>query len=52
LVEIAALLTDTTLLWYPVGELAAGQRTVAKIEYLIRNETAHGLLRSFCWVTW
>lgn len=53
LVEIAALLTDTTLLWYPVVGLASGQRTVAKIEYLIRDETAHRLLgrigRSLSW---
>ncbi len=45
LVEIAASLTDTTLLWFPVGSLRAGQRTVVKVEYLIRDEHAHKLWR-------
>lgn len=53
LVDLAALLTDTTLLWYPVHGLDKGDRTVAKLEYLIRTESGHGLLqkvgRSLSW---
>ena len=37
-VEVAAMLTDTTLLWYPVGPLSPGTRVVCKVQYLIRSE--------------
>lgn len=38
LAEIGATLTSTTLLWYPIGDLASGDRTVCKLEYLMRAE--------------
>jgi hypothetical protein len=53
LVELAALLTDTTLLWYPVDRLKPDVRTVAKLEYIIRTEPGHGFIqkvaRSLSW---
>jgi hypothetical protein len=39
LIELSALLTDTTLLWYPLGDLDTGTRIVCKFQYLIRSET-------------
>jgi hypothetical protein len=51
--EIAAMLTDATLLWYPAGDQEGGTRTLCKVEYLIRSiETHHWhvkLLRSLSW---
>jgi hypothetical protein len=51
--EIAALLPDATLLWWPVAEGGVGQRTVCKVDYLIRSvETEKRgvkVLRSLSW---
>src|SRR5436853_819630 len=51
--EIAALLPDATLLWWPVAKGGAGQRTVCKVDYLIRSvETEKRgvkVLRSLSW---
>jgi len=42
--ELAALLTETTFLWYPIDDSAvAGQRTVCKVEYLIAAQESLGL---------
>jgi hypothetical protein len=54
LIEIGALLTDTTLLWYPISDLTPGTRLVCKLHYLIRSETADSLWqrlgRSLSWI--
>jgi hypothetical protein len=51
--DIAAMLTDATLLWYPVREKESGARTLCKVEYLIRSIETHRwhvrLLRSLSW---
>ncbi|HET8863811.1 MAG TPA: hypothetical protein VFM94_11245 [Solirubrobacterales bacterium] len=52
--DIAAMLTDATVLWYPIRAHDLGVRTVCKVEYLIRNfdtERRHiRLLRSLAWL--
>jgi hypothetical protein len=45
LLDLAAMLTDATLLWYPVEPSEIGQRTVCKLEYLIRNFESERVLR-------
>lgn len=51
--DIAAMLTDATLLWYPLGKDEPGDRSICKLEYLIRNfdsERQHiRILRSLSW---
>jgi hypothetical protein len=53
LLDLAALLVDATLLWYPVGAGEAGARTICKLKYLIRiieNESfGRRALRSLSW---
>ncbi len=45
LLDLAAALTDATLLWYPVEPSEVGRRTVCKLEYLIRNFESERMLR-------
>jgi hypothetical protein len=51
--DIAAMLTDATLLWYPLQPADRGVRTLCKVDYLIRGleiESWHRrLLRSLSW---
>lgn len=53
LIETAAMLADTILLWYPIGSSEPGTRTVCKLEYLIRSDSQIGswarLKRSLSW---
>lgn len=37
LLDLAAILTEATLLWYPVAPCEVGERTICKLEYVIRN---------------
>jgi hypothetical protein len=51
--DLAAMLTDATLLWYPTRPAEAGRRTICKVQYLIRNFESERLgvrfLRSLSW---
>ena len=53
LLDLAAMLTVATLLWYPVEPIETGRRTVCKLEYLIRNVESERMwlrvLRSLSW---
>jgi hypothetical protein len=53
LLDIAAMLTDATLLWYPVSEEDRGSQQICKVQYLIRSIEDHSwhtrLLRSLSW---
>jgi hypothetical protein len=53
LLDLAAMLTDATLLWFPVDQERQGERTLCKLEYLIRNfETDRWHLRLFRSIGW
>jgi hypothetical protein len=51
--EVAAMLPDATLLWWPVSMCKPGERTVCKVDYLIRSVDTKKrhirLLRSLSW---
>ncbi len=53
LLDLAAMLTDATLLWYPVDHSRRGERMLCKVEYLIRNFETESwplrLMRSLSW---
>lgn len=51
--DIAAMLADATLLWYPVNQAERGVRTICKLDYLVQSPADTKwylrLLRSLSW---
>jgi hypothetical protein len=51
--DMAAMLTEATLLWYPVDRARVGERTICKLEYVISNveseRVSRRLARSLSW---
>lgn len=53
LVDFAAALTDSTLLWMPVDRIEPGHRTIVKLSYVIpSSNTDHLLLKALRSLAW